>query len=415
MATTATTGQSTRANGHVGWLIGLVALSILLNYIDRGIIGIAAPLMKGELGLSATGFGLAVSAFFWMYAPANLLIGWLSDRFCVYRVFAAGVAVWALATFLTGFIGGIASLIALRLMLGLGEAIAFPGSSKIFAAEVPSRHRGVANAAVGAALSFGPAVGTLAGGTILALHGWRPIFWAFGAVTILWLIPWTAVSKPFRGVTVRSAVVAPVALSRLVRMPALWAMSAAHFMSNYGFYFLLAWLPLYLIDSRHYPLAEMTGMATAGLVAQGIAALAVGKLSDLMVARGADEGRLRRWSMAVGQLLAGAAVAGIYLAETPGMVLFWLVTTGIASGVVAVNLFAVGQMFGGPRASGGWIGVQNAVGNTSGIVGPIVTGLIVDASGNYGWAFAIAAGVAALGFVWWLFVIPPIREIDATN
>ncbi|WP_296679698.1 MFS transporter, partial [Novosphingobium sp.] len=73
-------------------LVFLIALSVLLNYVDRGAIGIAAPLMKAELNLSATGFGTAVSAFFWVYAPLCLVVGWLCDRFCVYRLFAAGIA-----------------------------------------------------------------------------------------------------------------------------------------------------------------------------------------------------------------------------------------------------------------------------------------------------------------------------------
>src|SRR5689334_12206068 len=121
--------QRTGPRGSVPWLVGLLGLSILLNYIDRGAIGVAAPLMKADLGLSATAFGLAVSAFFWVYAPMNLAVGWLCDRYCVYRVFAAGVAIWALSTFLTGWVGGLFSLVALRLVLGLGESIAFPGSS----------------------------------------------------------------------------------------------------------------------------------------------------------------------------------------------------------------------------------------------------------------------------------------------
>ena len=70
----------------------LIAVAILLNYIDRGTVGVAAPLMKEELGLSATDFGIAVSAFFWIYVPIQLLIGWLCDRFCVYRLYAGGMA-----------------------------------------------------------------------------------------------------------------------------------------------------------------------------------------------------------------------------------------------------------------------------------------------------------------------------------
>ena len=74
---------------RLNWLVILIGLSVLLNYVDRGAIGIAAPLMKAELELSATGFGTAVSAFFWVYAPLCLFVGWLCDRFCVYRMFAA--------------------------------------------------------------------------------------------------------------------------------------------------------------------------------------------------------------------------------------------------------------------------------------------------------------------------------------
>lgn len=402
-----------RTNSRIVWLVVLIGLSILLNYIDRGAIGIAAPLMKSELGLSATGFGLAVSAFFWVYAPMNLAVGWLCDRYCVYRVFAAGVALWALATFLTGFVGGLVTLLALRLLLGLGEAIAFPGSSKIFAAEVPAAHRGIANAVVGAALAFGPAVGTLAGGAILGFAGWRPIFWVFGAVTLLWLIPWRTVSKPFRSDGLSTPVIDSVPLAQLLRMPALWLMSAAHFMSNYGFYFLLAWLPLFLVDTRGYSIPQMTTLATAGLVAQGLSALASGTVSDMLVARGTDEARLRRWTMAICQLVTGVAIAGVFFAQSSGAMLFWLVLAGMAMGPISVNLYAVAQMFGGPRATGGWVGVQNTMGNIAGIVGPVATGLIVDTLGGYGWAFVFAAGIPALGFVWWLLVVPPIREVEA--
>src|ERR1044072_6506702 len=79
-------------------LVLLVVGAILLNYVDRGTIAVAAPLMKGELGLTATGFGIAVSAFFWVYAPIQLAVGWLCDRFPVYRLLALRLLVWGLST-----------------------------------------------------------------------------------------------------------------------------------------------------------------------------------------------------------------------------------------------------------------------------------------------------------------------------
>ncbi len=409
----ATVADGPRASGtRLAWVVGLLGLSVLLNYVDRGAIGVAAPLMKQDLNLSATGFGTAVSAFFWVYAPLCAFVGWLCDRFCVYRMFAFGIALWALATLLTGWVGGIASLIVLRLVLGLGESIAFPGSSKIFAAEVPAAHRGTANAVVAAALAFGPAVGTLTGGMILQAAGWRPIFWTFGAITLLWLVPWQVTSAPLRARSVATPVTAPVNFAALLKVPALWQMGAAHFMSNYGFYFLLTWLPLYLVKTVGWSIPQMTLLTTLGFAVQGVTALVSGRWSDRAVAMGAAEGPLRRRAMIWAQALSGGAIAALWFADGLLQVGLCLVIAGIGSGLLATNLYAVGQMFSGPRAAGSWIGVQNACGNCAGIIGPVVTGVIVDRLGSYGWAFALAAGVSLLGTVWWWKIVPEIRQAD---
>lgn len=413
MATLATgaAGAARVSNARIAAVVTLLALSVLLNYVDRGAIGVAAPLMKQELGLSATGFGTAVSAFFWVYAPLCLVVGWLCDRFCVYRMFAAGVALWAVATALTGFVSGLGLLIALRLILGLGESIAFPGSSKIFAAEVPAAHRGSANAAVAAALAFGPAVGTLAGGIILQETGWREIFWIFGAITLLWLVPWWLASAPLRSARVAVPVTQPIPLARIAQQRAVWLMGVGHFATNYGFYFLLTWLPLYLVKSRGYTLADMTLLTTLGFAAQGVVALVMGRVSDRWVSGGADEGTVRRWLMVIGQGVAAVALATVYFAANKIQLGAVLMIAGVASGLTSTNLFAIGQIFAGPRAAGGWIGVQNAIGNLAGIIGPILTGLMVDYLGGYGYAFALTALVPALGALWWAKVIPTIEQV----
>ena len=409
MASRADTARGT--NARIGWIVALLALSVLLNYVDRGAIGVAAPLMKQELALSATGFGVAVSAFFWVYAPLCLVVGWLCDRFCVYRMFAAGLALWALSTMFTGFIHGLAPLIALRLLLGLGESIAFPGSSKIIAAEVPAERRGSANALIAAALAFGPAIGTLAGGTILAAAGWRPIFWIFGALTLLWLLPWHLISAPLRSPSLRSPVTQPLPFATLLKIRELWLMGVAHFCSNYGFYFLLAWLPLYLVKTLHFSLTEMTLVTTLGFVAQGVSALALGRWSDARVRSGADEGVLRRRMLLSAQTLLALAIAGLWLASGLWHVAAWLVVAGLAIGGISANIFAAAQIFAGPRRAGSWVGVQNAVGNCAGIVGPLITGVIIDQVGGYGWAFAVAAAVSALGALWWWKMLPQLRPV----
>ncbi|HVR89554.1 MAG TPA: MFS transporter [Novosphingobium sp.] len=409
MATMA--GAPARGTG----LVFLIGMAVLLTYVDRGAIGIAAPLMKDELQLSATGFGLAVSAFFWVYAPLCLVTGWLCDRFCVYRLFAAGLFLWAVSTLLTGFVGGLAMLVVYRLLLGLGESIVFPGASKMIAAEVPDERRGTANSALAAGIAFGPAVGTLTGGLIMAGYGWRAIFLVFGLVTLLWLWPWSRVSRPLRSERLTSPVAEPYPLGKLVRLPALWAMGLGHFTSNYSFYFMISWLPLYLVKERGYSIIEMTELTTLGFLVQGLTALAVGWLSDRMVRGGADEGRLRKALLAGAQLVVAAAAIGVYLSDSTLSLALWLMVSGMASSMISGNLFAVAQMFAGPRATGSWVGMQNAIGNLAGIIGPIITGLIIDRLGDYGWAFAIAAGVSLFGAVWWLAGVPKVRPIEVAE
>jgi MFS family permease len=158
----------------------------------------------------------------------------------------------------------------------------------------------------------------------------------------------------------------------------------------------------------------MTVVTTLGFTVQGVAALALGHWSDRQVAAGADEARLRRRLMIFGHLCTAAAIAGMYFAPAPWVMACWLMLAGLGSSQISTNLFAIGQIFAGPRAAGGWVGMQNALGNISGIIGPIVTGLIIARFGGYGWAFALSAAVAALGAVWWAWVVPPIREVASS-
>jgi MFS family permease len=389
-------------------LILLLGAAVFLNYVDRGAIGIAAPVMNSELGLSAKDYGIAFSAFFWVYAPVQLFTGWLCDRFSVYRLLAGGILLWAASTLLLGFAGGFVSLLVLRIMLGVGESISFPGSSKIIARHVPAEKRGVANAALAMGIALGPAVGTLAGGLIVASWGWRMMFWIFGVATLTWLVPW---QQLMRTLTDPAHQWTRVPVAALVRKWPLWSMSIVHALGNYCFYFLLAWLPLYLVQSRGFSITEMTLLATLGYAVQGACAFGYGHFSDWWTRSGRSEAACRRGMMVASQALAAAAILGLAYAHDAVTIGILLCLAGAASASLSLNLYAVAQMFAGPRASGTWVGVQNALGNLSGIFGPIVTGIIVDRAG-YGSAFVLTAAVAAGGALWWAFGVPKIEQIE---
>lgn len=389
-------------------LILLLGAAVFLNYVDRGAISIAAPLMKSELGLSAAAYGTAFSAFFWIYAPVQLVIGWLCDRFSVYRLVALGIIIWAASTLLMGFVGGFLSLTVLRVMLGIGESIIFPGSSKIIARHVPAEERGMANAWCAAGLSIGPAAGTLAGGLILANFGWRAIFVVFGLVTLTWLLPWWREMKCLPPAD--ESFTSNISVGKLLRRWSLWAMSIGHATSNFAFYFLLAFTPLYLVQHEGMSIELMTLLTTLGYATQGATAFAIGIWSDRWTRSGRSEARIRRIFLAVGQVLAGASLVAITMTHDVLMIGTLLCVAGVANAFLPTNLYAVAQMFAGPRAAGTWVGVQNGIGNISGIIGPVIQGILIDQK-SYDAAFYLAAGVAVFGGFWWAWGVPRIEQV----
>jgi predicted MFS family arabinose efflux permease len=114
--------------------------------------------------------------------------------------------------------------------------------------------------------------------------------------------------------------------------------------------------------------------------------------------------------LAGGQLIGGACILGIFAAHDIVTVAILLCIAGASTAALSLNLYAVAQMFAGPRASGTWVGIQNAVGNTSGILGPVISGVIIDRAG-YGGAFALTAAITAFGALWWFLGVPRIEEI----
>jgi MFS family permease len=172
----------------------LLAAVLFINYVDRGTLPTAAHLMQGELHLNHLQMGWLLSAFFWTYTVSQIPVGWLAERYGAHRILAAGLILWASATFLVGFAHSFSALLLLRLLLGLGESAGFPSVAKIMAAIVPPKGLGTANGIVALGYLSGPVVGTLVGGLLMAHYGWRSAFWVFGALSLLWLVPWSRVA-----------------------------------------------------------------------------------------------------------------------------------------------------------------------------------------------------------------------------
>jgi MFS family permease len=170
-------------------VVWLLAAAVFINYFDRGNLATASPLLQRQLALSNSELGALFSAFFCSYAPLQPIAGWLAQRFDVRYVLGGGLALWALATALTGLATSFAMIFMLRILLGFGESVAYPCNAKFVAQRVPSDQRGRANGLIAVGQSLGPTCGTLAGGLVMAHFGWRPAFIVFGVLSLAWLIP----------------------------------------------------------------------------------------------------------------------------------------------------------------------------------------------------------------------------------
>ncbi|HWE44864.1 MAG TPA: MFS transporter [Caulobacteraceae bacterium] len=394
-------------------IVGLLALALFINYIDRGNLSTAAPLIKDELKVSATQMGLLLSIFFWGYTPGMIFAGWLQERINAYRTLALGLALWSLATILSGVATGFVMLIVLRLLLGLGESVFFPCSSKLLGQHLPQNRMGAANALICVGLAIGPAFGTYAGGNIMAAVGWRWLFLLFGIGSALWLVPWLMATRNLSSESNAPAAddgAAPSFLAILSRRE-LWGVSIGHFCLNYGFYFILTWLPTYLIKARHLSVQDMAALGGLIYLAQGLSTMAAGYGSDWWMRRGATSNLVRK-TVSIGSSLLMAAGFGLAVTDNTTLTITGLFLAATGVGANAPTLYAIGQTLAGPRASGKWMSVQNALGNCAGVVAPLVTGWLLDLTGGFTSTFGLACGAAVVGAFSFGVVVRKIQTLS---
>ncbi len=399
-----------RLTGAQWRFLFLLLLSVGINYIDRGNLSVAAPPLSKELAISPSQLGLLLSSFFWTYALFQVPSGWLVDRFDVSLMYGLGFFLWSLATGLTGFVSSFEILFGLRLLLGIGEAVAFPAYSKIIANHVPESRRGLANAMVDVGTKAGPALGTLIGGLLVAGFGWRALFIGLGLGAMLWLPPWVIWAPRDRHRVVAKTEGAP-SLVEILRQRQAWATFLGLFSGNYIWYFMLTWLPSYLVRERHFSMSMMAILGSVPFWGIAASSITMGWLSDRLIARGLPTNKVRRAFCASG-LLGSTLVLPASAIDDPALFMGVLLTACLLFGMFSSNLWATTQTLAGPAAAGKWTGAQNCLGNMAGVTAPWVTGLIVEKTGFFFLAFLTAAVISVIGAMSYIFIVGPVRQID---
>ena len=397
------------------FVLVLLVISICINYIDRGNLAVAGRDLSRDLGIAPDRLGLLLSAFFWTYAAFQVVSGWLIDRFGVVWVFACGFLIWSAATASTGLVHSFGVLFALRLVLGMSESVAYPSYSRIVAANFGEQRRGLVNALIDAGSRTGPALGVLIGGLVLARFGWRVMFLGIGGVSLLWLLPWSIAAPSIRaGTPAHRADAAPPPFGEILRRRAAWGTFLGLFCGNYAWYFLLTWLPQYLLMERHYTTRMMAIYGSLPFWGVAIASITGGWLSDRLIARGASASRVRRAFTSIG-LAACTLMLPACLVRDDRLSMGLLICACLSSGLWSSNVWAVTQRLAGAPGAAKWTGLQNGFGNLSGVVAPWLTGWLVRETGQFFYAFVSVTAVLLIGSVAYLFLIGPVEPIAWPN
>lgn len=376
--------------------------------MDRGNLSVAAPALTPEMGLTPTQTGILLSAFFWTYSLLQPAAGWLVDRYDVYRLYGAAFAIWSIAVAAGGLATGFYTLLLSRLALGIGESLAYPAYSRILAGGFPEQRRGFANSMIDAGTKGGPALGTLIGGLLVESWGWRWFFGAMGLLSLIWLVPWFRAIPPASAVRVKTAAVAP---ARILRQRKAWVTFLGLFCFNYAFYFLLTWLPSYLVRERKFSMREMAVYGALPFCATAITSLAAGAWADRRIRRDAHPGALRRRIAVAGLSLCAVCLFASSAAPMPAALVL-LVVAFVGIGLFTSCVWAITQTLAGESAAGSWTGWQNALGNMGGVVAPILTGWTASSTGSFSLAFAMASAMLLCSAILYGLLLGDVEPVD---
>jgi len=395
-------------------VVGLCFAAVFISYLDRTNISVAAIAMQEEFQWTETTKGLVLSSFFIGYIVLQVASGTLANRYGGKLVLGLAVLWWSLFTVLTPPAAelSLAALIVARIALGLGEAAVFPASINMIGRWVPAERRSRAVAMLGSGLSLGTLVALPVTGWLVRSQGWPSPFYIFGALGLVWAIPWFFGVGSGRGVEAEAAPGSrTIPWGRILSTPAVWAIIINHFCNNWSLYVLLAWLPSYFKTTFGVTIASAGILSAAPWAVSFVMANVAGGWADRMIRGGRHPTTVRKTMQLIG-LLGGAA--GLLLLQQVGSVTMGLVVMCLASGALAFCLagFGPNAFDVAPKYADVVWGISNTAATIPGIIGVAVTGWLVDRTGGYTAPFVVTAGIAVFGAVVYALFGSGERKID---
>ncbi|MBS0975060.1 MFS transporter, partial [Serratia rubidaea] len=407
-------------------LVLLLFLVYMINYLDRVALSITVPMIEQDLLLNAEQFGIIFGSFFFGYAIFNFVGGLAVDRFGPTLVMGLAVGLWSIFCGMTAFANGFYSMLILRVLFGMAEGPICASANKMINGWFPKKQAATAMGLLSAGSPLGGAVAGPIVGYLALAFGWRPAFLIICSVGIVWMLVWffIAADSPEKSKRVseeeRALVNAQKAaahhpeealsadahgLGYYLKQPIILATAFAFFCYNYILFFFLSWFPAYLVQAHGLNIKEMS-LTTVIPWIVGFVGLALGGYISDKIFNITGKLLLSRKIVLVVSLLAAAAcvaLAGTVSSVMPAVLLmsvsiFFLYITGAIYWAIIQDVVHASRV-------GGASGFIHLVGSVSGIVGPIVTGYIVQHTGKFDSAFILAGGIAALGALLVLLVV----------
>lgn len=438
--------MSTSAPTHVGAaaqqptrsryiIMVMLFITVVINYLDRSNLSIAAPALRDELGLDTVHEGLILSAFGWTYAAMQIPGGWLVDRVAPRVLYALALILWSAATFVMGFATSFIALFVLRLAVGALEAPAYPINNRVVTAWFPEKERASAIAFYTSGQFVGLAFLTPVLAWLQHAYGWHMVFVSTGLIGIVWGVVWYLVyrePRQFKGANqaeleliqkgggvidlnqrVAEKKKEPFSWSDLglvMSKRKLWGVYLGQFCLTSTLWFFLTWFPTYLVKYRGMDFIKSGFLASVPFLAAFIGVLCSGLVSDFLVRRGASLGVARKLPIILGLLISTSMIGANYTDST-SWVIFFLAVAFFGNGLASITWSLVSTLA-PERLLGLTGGVFNFVGNLSSICTPIVIGLLVSKD-NFAPAIVYVSTLALLGALSYILLVGKVERIEA--
>jgi ACS family D-galactonate transporter-like MFS transporter len=420
----------------VRWVpvLAMVAVATMVNYLDRTVLGIAAPYLTKELGLTAASLGIVFSAFSWSYALLQIPGGIFLDRFGTRLTYTLSLTLWSVFTGLMGLVQGLPGLVLTRIGVGTFEAPCFPANSRILATWFPQQERARANSIYSLGQYAGIAFLSVPLFWITQTFGWRTLFFVAGAFGVtLGLVFWTLYREPSESPTVNAAELAHIEAGgggeyRGAKLAFSWrhigwllshrqilGASLGQFGGNSTQVFFVTWFPTYLVTARKMDFLNAGLMTMLPYIGAAVGVLTAGQVSDYLLKRTGSANLARKLPIVGGMLLASTIVAANYVPDGNNALVVAIMSLAFfGQGMTNLGWTVVSDVA-PKKLIGLTAGIFNFSANLAGIVTPLVVGYAYQSTGTFVGPLAYIAVVALLGALSYSVLLGDIHRLEYTE